>query len=42
MGKVQIAEILSHGPPDDAGLAHQFAKLEAEIGKRVERANLAA
>jgi hypothetical protein len=37
-----VAEVLSHGPPDDAGLAHQFAKLEAEIGKRIERANLAA
>ena len=37
-----VAEVMSNGPPDDASLAHQFAKLETEIDKRIQRANLAA
>jgi hypothetical protein len=37
-----VAEVMSNGPPDNTGLAHQFAKLEAEIDKRIHHANLAA
>ena len=37
-----VAEVLSNGPPDHPGLAHQFAKLEAEIDKRIHHAKLAA
>jgi len=36
------AEVMSNGPPGDAGLAHQFARLEVEIDKRIQRAKLVA
>jgi hypothetical protein len=37
-----VAEVLSNGPPEYATLAHQFAKLEAHIDKRVLNAKLVA
>jgi hypothetical protein len=37
-----VAELMTTGPPPADGLARQFARLEEEIGKRIQRANLAA
>ena len=37
-----VSELMTNGPPQDHGLARQFARLEEEIGKRIQRANLAA
>jgi hypothetical protein len=37
-----VAELLIHGPPPNDGLARQFARIEEEIEKRIQRANLAA
>ena len=37
-----VAEIMPNGPPHDAGLARQFARLEEEIDKRIQQAKLAA
>jgi hypothetical protein len=37
-----VAEVMSNGPPDNIGLAHQFARLEAEIDKRIQHTKLVA
>jgi hypothetical protein len=37
-----VAEIMPNGPPHDAALARQFARLEEEIDKRIQHAKLAA
>jgi hypothetical protein len=37
-----VAEVMSNGPPDNTGLANQFARLEAEIDKRIQHAQLLA
>src|SRR5262249_47432300 len=35
-------EVMTKAPPQDDGLARQFARVEEEIGKRIHRANLLA
>jgi hypothetical protein len=35
-------EVRANAPPQHHALARQFARLEEEIGKRIQRANLAA
>jgi len=37
-----VAEVMSNGPPDNIGLAHQFAKLDAEIETHIQHTNLVA
>ena len=37
-----VAEIMANGPPEGSALARQFAKLEEEIDKQIQRAKLAA
>ena len=37
-----VLEVMTNAPPQDGGLARQFARVEEEIGKRIQRANLAA
>jgi hypothetical protein len=37
-----VSELMTTGPPPEDGLARHFARLEKEIGKRIQRANLAA
>jgi hypothetical protein len=37
-----VAEIMANGPPEASGLARQFAKIEEEIDKQIQRAKLAA
>ena len=37
-----VAEVMSNRPPSITELTHQFAKLEAEIDKRIHHTKLAA
>jgi hypothetical protein len=37
-----VAELMTNGPPQHDGLARRFDRIEKEIGKRIQRANLAA
>ena len=37
-----VSELMTTGPPPADGLARHFARIEEEIGKRIQRANLAA
>jgi hypothetical protein len=37
-----VLAAMANAPPHDNGLARQFARIEAEIGKRIQRANLVA
>jgi hypothetical protein len=37
-----VAEVIANGPPENTPLARQFARLEEEIDKRVQRAELVA
>jgi hypothetical protein len=37
-----VAELMTNGPPPHDGLARRFDRIEKEIGKRIQRANLAA
>jgi len=37
-----VSEMLAHAPPEERALARHFARLDEEIDKRVQRANLVA
>jgi hypothetical protein len=37
-----VSEVLAHAPPQERALARHFARLDEEIDKRVQRANLVA
>jgi len=37
-----VSEVLAHAPPEERALARHFARIDEEIDKRVQRANLVA